>query len=248
MTAPSLRIDDVHVHYGRLAAVRGVSMRVEPGEIVCVVGPNGAGKSTTLLATAGVLPTTAGTISIAGIPIAGMPPEKVARLGLSMVPEGRRIFGSLTVEENLRIGSNHRADRQDVEREVRRIFEEFPILAKRRRANAALLSGGEQQQLAIGRALLTGAKILLIDEPSLGLAPMIIDRVYDILTGLRDTRGITLLIVEESAERALEVADRIYVMRRGLVELAGTGSELADGAQLQQAYFGFGDEEKDSSR
>jgi branched-chain amino acid transport system ATP-binding protein len=248
MTAPSLQIDDIHVHYGRLAAVRGVSMRVEPGEIVCVVGPNGAGKSTTLLATAGVLPPTRGAISIGGVPIAGMAPEKVARLGLSMVPEGRRIFGTLTVEENLRIGTNHRTDRQDVEREVRRIFEEFPVLAERRRTNAAMLSGGEQQQLAIGRALLTGAKILLIDEPSLGLAPMIIERVYDILTGLRDARGITLLIVEESAERALEVADRIYVMRRGLVELAGTGSELADGARLQQAYFGFGDEEKDTSR
>jgi branched-chain amino acid transport system ATP-binding protein len=248
MTAPSLQIDDIHVHYGRLAAVRGVSMRVEPGEIVCVVGPNGAGKSTTLLATAGVLPPTRGAISIGGVPIAGMAPEKVARLGLSMVPEGRRIFGTLTVEENLRIGTNHRTDRRDVEREVRQIFEEFPVLAERRRTNAAMLSGGEQQQLAIGRALLTGAKILLIDEPSLGLAPMIIERVYDILTSLRDARGITLLIVEESAERALEVADRIYVMRRGLVELAGKGSELADGARLQQAYFGFGDEEKDTSR
>jgi branched-chain amino acid transport system ATP-binding protein len=246
MTDPLLEIDDIHVHYGRLAAVRGVSMRVEPGEIVCVVGPNGAGKSTTLLATAGVLSPTRGAIRIGGFPIAGMAPEKVARLGLSMVPEGRHIFGTLTVEENLRIGTYQRTDRRDVERELKRILEEFPVLAERRGTNAAMLSGGEQQQLAIGRALLTGAKILLVDEPSLGLAPMMIERVYDILTGLRDARGITLLIVEESAERALDVADRIYVMRRGLVELAGTSSELEEGARLQQAYFGFGGDEEDA--
>jgi len=163
-----------------------------------------------------------------------------------MVPEGRRIFGTLTVEENLRIGTYQRTDRRDVERELKRILEEFPVLAERRGTNAAMLSGGEQQQLAIGRALLTGAKILLVDEPSLGLAPMMIERVYDILTGLRDARGITLLIVEESAERALDVADRIYVMRRGLVELAGASSELEDGTRLQQAYFGFGGEEEDT--
>ena len=242
MTKPLLQIDDVHVHYGRLAAVRGVSMRVDPGEIVCVVGPNGAGKSTTLLATVGVLSATRGAISIGGLPIVGMAPEKVARLGISMVPEGRHIFGTLTVEENLRIGTYQRPDQRNVERELKRILDEFPVLAERRGTNAGLLSGGEQQQLAIGRALLTGAKILLVDEPSLGLAPMMIERVYDILTGLRDSRGITLLIVEESAERALDVADRIYVMRRGLVELAGTSTELEDGVRLQQAYFGFGDE------
>jgi len=171
-----------------------------------------------------------------------MAPEKVARLGISMVPEGRHIFGTLTVEENLRIGTYQRPDQRNVERELKRILDEFPVLAERRGTNAALLSGGEQQQLAIGRALLTGAKILLVDEPSLGLSPMMIERVYDILTGLRDARGITLLIVEESAERALDVADRIYVMRRGLVELAGTSTELEDGVRLQQAYFGFGDE------
>ncbi len=242
MTEPLLQIDDIHVHYGRLAAVRGVSIKVDPGEIVCVVGPNGAGKSTTMLATVGVLSATRGAIRIGGVPIAGMAPEKVARLGISMVPEGRHIFGTLTVEENLRIGSYQRYDQHNVERELKRILEEFPVLAERRGTNAAMLSGGEQQQLAIGRALLTGAKILLVDEPSLGLAPMMIERVYDILTGLRESRGITLLIVEESTERALDVADRIYVMRRGLVELAGTSRELEDGVRMQQAYFGFGHE------
>ena len=145
-----------------------------------MVGPNGAGKSTALLATAGVLSPTRGAISIGGVPIVGMAPEKVARLGLSMVPEGRRIFGTLTVEENLRIGTYQRTDRQDVERELGEFLRNFPSSRNAAGTNAAMLSGGEQQQLAIGRAFLTGAKILLIDEPSLGLAPMIIERVYDI--------------------------------------------------------------------
>lgn len=243
-----LRVDDIHVHYGRLAAVRGVSFGVNRGEIVCVVGPNGAGKSTTLLTIAGVLSPTCGTVHVAGTPTVGFTPERVARLGLSMVPEGRHIFGSLTVEENLRIGTYGRPNRQEVESEFKRILDEFSVLAERRRTIAAKLSGGEQQQLAIGRALLTGASILLVDEPSLGLAPMMVERVYSILRDLRDNRGVTLLIVEESAERAVDVADRIYVLRRGLVELAGSNTELANGERLQQAYFGFGEAVVESSR
>jgi branched-chain amino acid transport system ATP-binding protein len=240
MTEPLLRVADIHVHYGRLAALRGVSLTVAPGEIVCLVGPNGAGKSTTLLTIAGVLGPTQGTVTFERTPISGLSPETVARLGLSMVPEGRRIFSSLTVEENLRIGTYGRSDRRAVERDLSRIYEEFPILADRRSMRAGKLSGGEQQQLAIGRALLTGAKLLLVDEPSLGLAPMIVERVYDILRDLRKKRGVTLLIVEESTERAVDVADRVYVLRRGLIELEGTSEELADGEQLHEAYFGFG--------
>ena len=240
MTEPLLRVADIHVHYGRLAAVRGVSLTVAPGEIVCLVGPNGAGKSTTLLTIAGVLAPTQGVVTFGQTAISGLSPEAVARLGLSMVPEGRRIFSSLTVEENLRIGTYGRKDRHDVERDVSRIFEEFPILASRRTTRAGKLSGGEQQQLAIGRALLTGAKLILVDEPSLGLAPMMVERVYDILRDLRNKRGVTLLIVEESSERAVDAADRIYVLRRGLIELEGTSEELADGERLHEAYFGFG--------
>jgi branched-chain amino acid transport system ATP-binding protein len=240
MTEPLLRVADIHVHYGRLAAVRGVSLTVAPGEIVCLVGPNGAGKSTTLLTIAGVLAPTQGVVTFGHTAISGLSPEAVARLGLSMVPEGRRIFSSLTVEENLRIGTYGRNDRQSVERDVSRIFEEFPILASRRAMRAGKLSGGEQQQLAIGRALLTGAKLILVDEPSLGLAPMMVERVYGILRDLRDKRGVTLLIVEESGERAVDAADRIYVLRRGLIELEGTSEELADGERLHEAYFGFG--------
>jgi branched-chain amino acid transport system ATP-binding protein len=240
MTEPLLRVADIHVHYGRLAAVRGVSLTVAPGEIVCLVGPNGAGKSTTLLTIAGVLAPTQGAVTFGQTAISGLSPEAVARLGLSMVPEGRRIFSSLTVEENLRIGTYGRKDRHDVERDVSRIFDEFPILASRRTMRAGKLSGGEQQQLAIGRALLTGAKLILVDEPSLGLAPMMVERVYDILRDLRNKRGVTLLIVEESSERAVDAADRIYVLRRGLIELEGTSEELADGERLHEAYFGFG--------
>jgi branched-chain amino acid transport system ATP-binding protein len=240
MTEPLLRVDDIHVHYGRLAAVRGVSLTVAAGEIVCLVGPNGAGKSTTLLTIAGVLAPTQGAVTFGQTAISGLSPEAVARLGLSMVPEGRRIFSSLTVEENLRIGTYGRKDRHDVERDVSRIFDEFPILASRRTMRAGKLSGGEQQQLAIGRALLTSAKLILVDEPSLGLAPMMVERVYDILRDLRNKRGVTLLVVEESSERAVDAADRIYVLRRGLIELEGTSEELADGERLHEAYFGFG--------
>jgi len=240
MTAAMLEVADIHVHYGRLAAVRGVSLAVAPGEIVCLVGPNGAGKSTTLLTIAGVLPPTRGTVTFDGSAMAGLPAEVVARRGLSMVPEGRRVFSSLTVEENLRIGTYGRRDRQAVERDLVRIYDEFPVLASRRSMRAAKLSGGEQQQLAIGRALLTGAKLLLVDEPSLGLAPMMVERVYYILRDVRQKRGVTLLIVEESTERAVDVADRVYVLRRGLIELEGTSEELADGERLHEAYFGFG--------
>ena len=240
MTAAMLEVADIHVHYGRPAAVRGVSLAVAPGEIVCLVGPNGAGKSTTLLTIAGVLTPTQGSVSFDGSPIAGLSAEAVARRGLSMVPEGRRVFSSLNVEENLRIGTYGRRDQQAVERELTRIYDEFPVLANRRSMRAAKLSGGEQQQLAIGRALLTGAKLMLVDEPSLGLAPMMVERVYDILSDVREKRGVTLLIVEESTERAVDVADRVYVLRRGLIELEGTSEELADGERLHEAYFGFG--------
>jgi branched-chain amino acid transport system ATP-binding protein len=240
MTAPLLQVENISVHYGRLAAVRGVSLLVGRGEIVCLVGPNGAGKSTTLLTIAGVLSPSQGTVRFDALPTAQLSPEAVARLGISMVPEGRRVFSSLTVEENLRLGTYGRNDKHAVESELTRIYDEFPILAERRSMRAAKLSGGEQQQLAISRALLTGAKLLLVDEPSLGLAPIVVERVYDILRDIREKRGVTLLIVEESTERAVDVADRVYVLRRGLIELEGSSEELADGERLHEAYFGFG--------
>lgn len=234
-----LKIDDITVHYGRLAAVRGVSLEVNQGEIVCIVGPNGAGKSTTLLTIAGALAPSSGAVIFDGKPIAGGRPEAIARLGFSMVPEGRHVFATLTVEENLRIGASARRQRDGEEQDFRRVLEYFPQLASRLNSPAGRLSGGEQQMLVIGRALITKPRLIAIDEPSLGLAPMIVDQVYEILADLRQREGLTLLIVEQSTERALLSADRIYVLRSGRVELVGSQAELSDNDRLPQAYFGF---------
>ena len=233
-----LRVSDLHVRYGEITAVRGVSLDVEEREIVCIVGPNGAGKSSTLLAIAGGLQQAEGVVELNGSPLLGRPPETLARLGISLVPEGRHVFGTLTVEENLRLGTKMRKNRSAIEQDVERIYGQFPILKERRRAPAGKLSGGEQQQLVIARALMTGPQIVLLDEPSLGLAPQMVDTVYDILWELRE-QGVTMLVVEQSVERAFDVADRIYVMRTGQIELSGTSEELEDHEDLHQAYFGF---------
>ena len=238
-----LKVDGITVHYGRLAAVREVSITVNEGEIVCVVGPNGAGKSTTLLTISGVLAPTTGDILFGGERINAMRPEIVARRGISQVPEGRHVFTTLSVEENLRIGAQMRSDRSEVEKDIKRVQELFPILGERKRQSAGKLSGGEQQMLVIGRALLTNPKIMTIDEPSLGLAPNIVDRVYEVLTTLREERGMTLLIVEQSSERALKAADRLYVLRNGQIQIEGNAVELQYGEKVRQAYFGFSDDE-----
>lgn len=233
-----LAIDDLSVNYGRLPAVRGVSLNVEEGEIVFLAGPNGAGKSTTLLAIARVLSPSSGSIRFEERDLAGFVTEDVVRLGISLVPEGRRIFDRLTVEENLVLGTFLRKGNGDSRSELRNVIELFPFLNERLSSPAGKLSGGEQQQLAIARALLTRPRLLLVDEPSLGLAPKLVELVYQTLLSLRD-RGLTLLIVEQSLERVLEVADRIYVMREGIVQMSGRTEELRDGGQLEEAYFGF---------
>lgn len=234
-----LEVNNITVHYGRLAALRGVSVSVAEGEIVCIVGPNGAGKSTTLLTISGVLSPTEGSVNFDGHSIAGMSPEAVARAGISQVPEGRHVFTTLNVEENLRIGTRIRKDRSEIERDYKRVLDLFPVLAERRRQPAGKLSGGEQQMLVIGRALLTKPRIMTIDEPSLGLAPNLVDRVYEVLTELRRSQGLTLLIVEQSSERALKAADRVYVLRSGQMQLEGDARELEDGVKVREAYFGF---------
>ncbi len=233
-----LRVDDLHVSYGRVPAVRGVSVEVERGEIVCIVGPNGAGKSTTLRTIAGAQTPAQGSVTLDDKPIVGQTPEAIARMGLSLVPEGRHVFTQLTVEENIRLGSQMRKDKAAVEADFERMLTEFPFLRERLGTPGGKLSGGEQQQLVIARALMTRPKLILLDEPSLGLAPMVVDTVYKILHSLR-TAGITLLIVEQSTHRALENADRIYVLRSGEIVLQGKADELSD-TQLEQAYFGFG--------
>ncbi|MBT3928412.1 MAG: ABC transporter ATP-binding protein [Rhodospirillaceae bacterium] len=234
-----LNVENITVHYSRLPALRGISVSVDEGEIVCIVGPNGAGKSTTLLSISGVLNPTEGEITFHGKRINGMSPEAVARAGISQVPEGRHVFTSLSVEENLRIGTNMRKDRSDIEKDFKHVLEIFPVLAERRKQAAGKLSGGEQQMLVIGRALLTNPRMMTIDEPSLGLAPNLVDRVYETLLELRKDRGLTLLIVEQSSERALTAADRLYVLRSGEMQLEGNAADLRDGEKVRQAYFGF---------
>jgi branched-chain amino acid transport system ATP-binding protein len=235
----ALEVDAISVRYGDLCAIRDVSIAVATNEFVCIVGPNGAGKSTTLLTIAGVLRAFQGALRFGERDIAHLAPEEVARVGITLVPEGRHVFATLTVEENLRVGAGIRHRRSEAERDLRDLLDLFPVLRARLRGPAGKLSGGEQQQLVIARALMTGPKFLLVDEPSLGLAPRIVDDVYELLGRLRRERGLSLLIVEQSVTRALEVADRVYLLRDGNIRLAGTPAELRSRVNLTDAYFGF---------
>jgi branched-chain amino acid transport system ATP-binding protein len=234
-----LEVDGLSVRYGRLTALRGISLRVDEGQIVCVLGPNGAGKSTTLAAIAGGVPIQAGTIRWRDKTISGLVPEAISRLGLSLVPEGRHVFSTLTVEENLLISTYQRPDRAQGIRDMKRALDLFPRLKERIRQPAGRLSGGEQQMLVICRALLTNASMLMLDEPSLGLAPIIIDQVYEMLLDLRRRNGLTLLINEQSSERILKFADHVYVLRNGEIQLSDTAQRLQDGKAIMSAYFGF---------
>jgi branched-chain amino acid transport system ATP-binding protein len=232
-----LEVEGLHVSYGRVPAVRGVSVRVDAGEIVGLVGPNGAGKTTTLETIAGTLSPVAGAIRLDGAPIAGEAPESIARRGVSLVPENRHVFTQLSVEENLRLGSQMRRDRDQIEPDFERILDHFPFLRERLGTPGGKLSGGEQQQLVIARALMTRPRLILLDEPALGLAPLVVQVVYEILHTLR-ADGITLLVVEQSTHRALENADRIYVMRSGQIALDGRSDALTED-EVEAAYFGY---------
>jgi branched-chain amino acid transport system ATP-binding protein len=236
-----LAVDNITVRYGRLTALRGISLKIAEGEIVFVTGPNGAGKSTLLNAIAGVVPPTSGSITIDGTEATGVAPETIARRGFSLVPEGRNVFGALSIEENLKVGAGMRSDRQRIAEDLESVYREFPVLAERRHAPAGMLSGGEQQMLVIGRALMTAPRLMAIDEPSLGLAPKIIDQVYEILVRLRAQRKLTLLIVEQSAARAMMTGGRMILMRGGRIVLEGEAGDMVKDVRLKQAYFGFGD-------
>lgn len=229
-----LTVENLQVSYGGVAAVRGLSLAVNEGEVVSILGPNGAGKSTTLAAIAGGVIPRAGRITYAERGITGMRPEEIARAGVSLVPEGRHVFATLTVEENLAVGTYMRKERAD----IAGVLERFPRLKERRDFPAGRLSGGEQQMLVIARAMLAKPKLMLVDEPSLGLAPLIIDQVYEILLDLR-RQGMSLLIVEQSTSRILKHADRIYVLRGGAVQLEDAAANLRDGEAIKRAYFGF---------
>lgn len=236
-----LDIKNVSVNYGRLSALRNVNLALGEGETLFVTGPNGAGKSTLLKAIAGVVAPRTGTIRMSGTEIGGQAPEDIARLGFSMVPEGRHVFGSLTIEENLRLGVGMRADKDAIARELEDIYNAFPMLKERRQQPAGVLSGGQQQMLVIGRALMTNPRLIAIDEPSLGLAPKVIDDVYSILMNLRDRRGLTLLIVEQSSTRATITGGQMILLRGGEVVLQGNARELTKGDALKAAYFGYGE-------
>ena len=236
-----LAVNDITVRYGRLTALRGISLRIDEGEVLFVTGPNGAGKSTLLNAIAGVVPPISGSITMDGAEVTGAPPEQIARRGFSLVPEGRNVFGALSIEENLKVGAGMRTDRQKVADDLESVYHEFPMLAERRHAAAGMLSGGQQQMLVIGRALMTSPRLMAIDEPSLGLAPKIIDQVYEILVRLRAQRKLTLLIVEQSSTRATMTGGRMILMRGGRIVLEGEAGDMVKDERLKQAYFGFGD-------
>jgi branched-chain amino acid transport system ATP-binding protein len=235
-----LELSDVSVHYGRIAAVQQLALEVGEGEFVGLVGHNGAGKSTTLWTITGALKPTAGAITFEGKSILGLSPDAIVRRGIALVPENRRIFGRLTVGENLRIGTAGRKDRRQAEEDIKKMCERFEALGRYFDRGGSTLSGGEQQQLAIGRALLSRPKLLLLDEPTLGLAPLIVDQVFEILQELKN-EGVTILLVEQNAARTIEVADRTYVMRSGgRIAFHGTARELADVEDFEAAYIGMG--------
>jgi len=232
-----LVLKDLHVRYGAIAALRGISISVEQGEMVALIGVNGAGKSTTLMTIAGVLKPTQGTITFEGQSIVGQSPEEIVRKGLALVPEGRRIFPGLTVEENLRLGAAIRSDRVAVQQDIDEMCTRFPILGERLNQAAGTLSGGEQQQLAIARGLMSRPSLLMLDEPSLGLAPLLVEEIFELVAQLRET-GVTILLVEQNVERTLETADRAYLLNTGQVEFEGPVEELRRRVDVVSAYLG----------
>lgn len=232
-----LAVEDVQVRYGAIAALRGVSLRVEKDEIVALIGVNGAGKSTTLMTIAGVLKPARGTITFEGQSIVGRSPEDIVRTGIVLVPEERRIFPGLTVEENLRLGAAIRSDRAGIRQDLEEMCDRFPVLGERLSQPAGTLSGGEQQQLAIARGLMSRPALLMLDEPSLGLAPQLVDEIFQLVAQLHEA-GVTILLVEQNVERTLEIVDRAYLLNTGEVEYEGAAAELREHVDVESSYLG----------
>jgi len=232
-----LTVDRLECRYGKVAAVRDLSLEVGKGELVSLIGANGAGKTTTLKAISGVLAPSAGRIVFEGEDITRAPARRVLELGIAHCPEGRRVFPYMTVRENLEMGCYLRKDRADIEADLARLYERFPILHERRAQAAGTLSGGEQQMLAISRALMSRPKLVMFDEPSLGLAPNVVERTFDIIQQIR-AEGVTVVMVEQNALAALELSDRSYVLEQGRVSLTGTGRALLDDPHVRKAYLG----------
>jgi branched-chain amino acid transport system ATP-binding protein len=234
-----LRVDDLVVRYGPIVAVQNVTLNVQQGEIVALLGANGAGKSSLLNSVVGLVPVAGGTVTFNGEPIQKLSPEAIVRKGISLTPEGRRVFPRLTVADNLRLGGAVTRDRADYDAAYAHVLELFPILRERLRQNGGTLSGGQQQMLAIGRSLMARPELLLLDEPSLGLAPIVVDQIFDLLQRLR-SEGTTILLVEQNVHRALEIADRAYVLASGRVESQGPAATLRASADIEKAYLGIG--------
>ena len=231
-----LKVDNINVYYGAIHAIKGISFQVNQGEVVTLIGANGAGKSTTLQTISGLLHSRTGSIEFCGENISNTPSHKIVEKGLAQVPEGRRIFLQMSVQENLEMGAYTQSS-SGIDADLEKVFQQFPRLKERRRQIAGTLSGGEQQMLAIGRALMSHPKLLMLDEPSMGLAPILVEQIFDIIKQLHKD-GTTILLVEQNAQMALSVADRAYVMETGKITLSGTGTELAASDQVKKAYLG----------
>lgn len=231
-----LRVEDINVYYGSIHAIKGISFSVNEGEIVTLIGANGAGKSTTLNTISGLLKSKTGSISFMGEDLAKVPPHKIVERGLVMVPEGRRIFMQLTVEENLEMGA-YTQDPKGIKESIEEVYELFPRLKERSWQAGGTLSGGEQQMLAMGRALMAKPKLIMLDEPSMGLAPLLVDHIFEIIKTLHKN-GSTILLVEQNAQAALSIADRAYVLETGKITLTGTGQELLTNEAVKKAYLG----------
>jgi branched-chain amino acid transport system ATP-binding protein len=235
--APVLELDDVHAAYGAVRVLNGITLEVRGGEIVCLLGPNAAGKTTTLRAILGLTAPTAGEIRVTGERVDGLPTPRIVAKGITMVPENRRLFARMTVRENLGIGAQLRDDAEDIGRDQERVLELFPRLRERLSQRAGTLSGGEQQMLAIGRALMASPKVLLMDEPSMGLAPILVEQVFKTIKEINE-QGTTIFLVEQNAKMALSIAHRGYILRGGEIVLADTAQNLRDSPQMQEAYLG----------
>ena len=232
-----LAVKDLEVYYGSIHAIKKISFEVREGEIVTLIGANGAGKTTTLHAISGLVKARSGEINFCGNNLRSMEAHKIIRLGLAQVPEGRRIFASMTVQENLEMGAYIRRDRDQIQQDYERVFERLPRLKERRRQIAGTLSGGEQQMLAIGRALMSNPKMLLLDEPSMGLSPLLVSEIFKIIRDVNES-GMTVLLVEQNAKQALEIADRAYVLETGTISMSGDALELAADEKVRAAYLG----------
>lgn len=232
-----LEVKNLEVYYGVINALKGVSFEVNEGEIVTLIGANGAGKTTTMQSVIGLIPSRAGTVIYDGVDITKMPCHKIVHLGMTQVPEGRRVFQELTVFENLMMGAYSQKKNSNFKEDIDRIYERFPRLAERKNQIAGTLSGGEQQMLAMGRALMTHPKLLMLDEPSMGLSPLLVDQVFEIIKDINKD-GTTILLVEQNAGKSLAISDRAYVLETGSIVLSGTGAELAASDKVKEAYLG----------